>query len=119
MQDIPVVPSNAWYELTVPLAEADGSVSTIVFEFRWNFFNASWYMSVTQDNIELITGVRVVLGTYLGSRSRASFFRNGVIVAIDTSNQGREAGFDDFGTRVVLRRFTVYEVITGRGLTIV
>lgn len=119
MQDIPVIASNAWYDLTVPLSQADGSIVTTVFEFRYNFFNTSWYMSLTQDNVELVTGVRIVLGTYLGSRCRAQFFRRNVLVAIDTSGKGREATFDDFGTRVVLRHFTVYEVITGRGLTIV
>lgn len=116
MLDIPVIPSNAWYELTVPFDAPDG---TMVFEFRWNFRDASWYFNLSQeDGTRLVSGKRIVLGTYLGSRSRAPFFKRGVLVAIDTSNQGREAGFDDFGTRVVLRRFTAQEVMVGRGLLV-
>lgn len=119
--DIPLVPSVPWYDLEVPIADADGTVETFVFEVQWNFRDSSWYFQLRQDDgVILVSSVRIVLGTYLGSRSRAKFFRRGVLVAIDTANPpGRtvEAGFDDIGTRVVLRRFSVYEVMNGRGLT--
>lgn len=116
MFDIPVEVGNPWYELSVPFGAPDG---TMVFEFRWNFRDASWYFSLTQeDGVRLVSGKRIVLGTYLGSRCRAPFFKRGVLVAIDTSNTGGEATLDDFGKRVVLRRFTVQEVMIGRGIVL-
>ncbi len=119
MQDIPLIPSNAWYDLTVPVEEFDGSIVTMRFEIRWNFRNRSWYFTLFEDdNTLLISGVRMVLGTYLGSRCRAKFFRDGVLVMVDTSGKGVEAGFDDLGTRIVMRRFTVYEVMVGRGIAL-
>lgn len=114
-QDIPIVTSNPWHVLSVALRENSGDVVTWDFEFKWNYRNASWYFTLSQDNVVQAAGVRVVLGKYLGSRSRASFFFDSVLVAIDTSGKGVEAGLDDFGTRVVLRRFSVLEVILGRG----
>ena len=120
-QDIPVEPGNPWYELHVPLRESNQTVLTWDFEFTWNYRNKSWYFDLSRDNIVRCSGVRVVLGKYLGSRSRADFFRNSVLVAIDTApvgNVSREPGFDDFGTRVVLRRFNILEVITGRGFNL-
>lgn len=114
-QNIPVTPSDPWYELTVPLDDADGSSTPYTFEFRWNTIDKAWYFNLyEQDRTPIVHGVKVVLGMYLGRRSRHVFFKKGVLVAIDTSNKGREAGFDDFGTRVILRRYTVQDVIIGR-----
>lgn len=122
-QDVPLVPSNPWYDLTVPFNEPDGSITVVTFEVRWNFRNASWYFSLfSDDNTEICTGVRIVLGGYLGRRARVPFFKQSVLVAIDTASpapgRGREATFDDLGTRVVLRRFTVQEVMVGRGFVL-
>lgn len=120
-QDIPVTPSVPWYELTVPLDEPDGSIAVVTFEFRWNFRALAWYIQTLRDESGaiMISGVKIVLGAYLGSRCRNTFFKNGVLVAIDTAAKGgpsREATLDDFGKRVILRRYTVYEVLNGRGI---
>lgn len=117
-QDIPVEPSNPWYTLQVPLRESDGTVLTWDFEFLWDYRDKSWYFHLSRDNIIRMSGVRVVLGKYLGSRTRCDFTANSVLVAIDTApvrGVSREAGFDDFGKRVILRRYSILEVILGRG----
>jgi hypothetical protein len=120
-QDIPITPSDPWQEITVPLDDSDGSSTPYIFELKWNLRDLSWYLNIYEANgAVVITGVRVVLGMYLGRRSRHDFFRKGVLVAIDTAakkpGQGKEAGLDDFGTRVILRRYTAQEVVTGRAV---
>lgn len=116
-QNIPITPSDPWQEITVPLDDTDGSTTPYIFEIRWNPRESAWYLNLFEANGDpIITGIKIVLGMYLGRRSRHSFFRKGVLVAIDTSNQGKEAGLDDLGTRVVLRRYTAQEVVTGRAV---
>ncbi len=115
--DIPLIPSEPWYTLTVPLDNPEGDGTTAyVFVVRWNERDEHWYFDLLeQDNTAILTGVRIVLGTYLGRRSRHPLLRGGVFIAIDTTGEGRDAAFDDLGTRVVLRYFTVQDVMAGRG----
>lgn len=122
-QDIPLRPSEPWYRMTTPLADAPtpGTTTTYHFDFRWNVRDSSWYFDMLeQDETPIIQGVRVVLGMYLGRRSRHPFFRHNVIVAVNTSSargdDGREATLDDFGARVILRVFTAYDILIGRGV---
>lgn len=86
-----------------------------LFDVRWNARAASWYFDMFEaDETPIISGVRIVLGTYLGRRCTHDFFRRGVLVAVDTSGAGRDAGLDDLGARVQVRRYLAQEVIQGR-----
>jgi hypothetical protein len=116
-QNIPITPSDPWQQITIPLDDTDGSSTPYIFELRWNLREGAWYLNIFEANgSAIIHGVKVVLGMYLGRRSRHDLFRKGALVAVDTSRQGKEAGLDDFGTRVVLRRYTAQEIVTGRAV---
>lgn len=95
------------------------------FRARWNArdnydpetntSSGAWYFDVTDDTGEKIAvGIKVVLGVYLGRSINHPLFREGVLVAVDTSDQGREAGIDDFGTRVQVMRLSIAEVLSLR-----
>jgi hypothetical protein len=117
MQDIDITPGDAWQEITTPVDEGDGVINTYIFELKWNVWDSSWYLSLYEaDGTIIITGKRVVLGTYIGRRSRHPLLRKGVLVAVDTTRTGTEATLDDLGTRVKLRYFTTQEVMVGRNL---
>lgn len=113
--DIPLTPSEPWYTVTVPIDNPEGDGTTpYVFELRWNDFDASWYFHLSQvDGTAILTGVRIVLGMFLGRRSNHELLKNGVFIAIDTTGKGRDATFDDLGTRVLLRYYTVQDVMLG------
>lgn len=95
------------------------------FRARWNQrdnydpvtnkSSGAWYIDISDDTGEPIAvGIKVVLGTYLGRGINHPLFREGVLVAVDTSDQGREAGIDDFGTRVQVMRLSIAEVLSLR-----
>lgn len=74
------------------------------FSARWNSRAGQWRMDVFDaEGNAIIRGVAIVLGTYLGRTSTHRLFRNGVFVALDTTQTGTEATLDDLGTRVVVR----------------
>ena len=99
----PVTVSNT----SVALTSGDVTYSVV---HRWNARDASWYLDVFDEDARPIAcGLRVVLGAYLGGRIDHPLFRDGVLVAIDTSGAGREAAIDDLGTRVQLRYYEIRE----------
>jgi hypothetical protein len=87
-----------------------------VIDVRWNADDSSWYMDFFAEDGEtvLATGIRIVLGTYLGRHKWVPPFTAGVFVAYDLSGQRKDPGFDDLGTRVVVRYFTAEEVFAIR-----
>ncbi len=117
-QDIPLLTSDPWFRSTCPLDRLDGSQVTMSFDFKWNFRDQSWYFDVLDDSDRyVVSSVRLVRGIYLGRRSLHEVFRNGALVARSTvAGDTREAGFDDLGKRMVLRYFTVYDILVGRGV---
>lgn len=89
-----------------------------IVDGRWNGRDQAWYLDWYEVNLTpIIYGMKVVLGTFLGRRSNHKLFRDGVLVAVDLSGQGRDAGYDDLGTRVVLEWIPVLELL--RRLTVV
>lgn len=117
MQDIDVTPSEPWQEITATIDEGDGISNTYIFELKWNVCDSSWYLSLyEEDRTPIFTGKRLVLGVYIGRRSRHSLLRKGVLVLVDTTRKGVEATLDTLGTRCVLRYFTVQDVMAGRNL---
>lgn len=97
--EIPFQPSIGLYRFGTPIDD-----SSYVFDVRWNSRDAAWYFDVREaDLTPIVYGVKIVLGTYLGRRKNHRLFRRGVMVATDTTGQGREATFDDLGARVVVR----------------
>lgn len=117
-QDIPLLTSDPWFRSTCPLDRLDGSTITMSFDFKWNARDSSWYFDVLDASDKIVVGsVRFVRGVYLGRRCKHEIFRNGALAAVCTvANDRREAGFDDLGRRMLLRYFTVYDIMLGRGV---
>jgi len=98
-QQLPLVPSLPNYRFTTTL---DGT--SFVFDVRWNARDEAWYMDISDALASPIAlGMKVVLGTLLGSRVSDARFPAGIFFAADLSNQGLDAGFDDLGARVVVQ----------------
>jgi hypothetical protein len=76
----------------------------------------AWYFDVseldgTPGGTPVATGVKVVLGVFLARTTRHPLTRRGVLYALDTTGQGREATFDDLGWRVLLLWIPEVEVL--------
>lgn len=105
IQLIPVQQSEPNYRIGITLKGV-----AYWFDFRWNASDPArpsappgWYLDVYDASERAIwTGIRIVCGTYLGRACNSAPFIDGVLVAYDTSRKGLDAGFDDFGTRVLL-----------------
>lgn len=83
---------------------------------RWNAIDAAWYMDVReQDDSPIVSGAKLVLGVYVGRQSTHDLFLRGAFFLVDTANtdgtKGREATFDDLGTRVVLSYWLHNEIL--------
>lgn len=104
---LPITPSNPFYEFSTPV---DGVAYW--FRFRWNSRLELWHMDVLEeDKTPIITGVTIVLGAYLGRASVHKLFMNNIFVARAPKKDFREAGFDDFGARVLLYVFSRDEAV--------
>lgn len=117
-QDIPLINSDPWFRSTTSLDRPDGTTITLSFDFKWNARDSSWYFDMLDesDNV-IVQSLRFVRGIYLGRRVNHEIFRNGAFVAFCTvDNDDREAGFNDLGTRMVLRYFTALDILIGRGV---
>lgn len=103
---LPFVPSVPFYTFTTTI---EGE--PYLFKVRWNSRDSAWYFDVLTDDGEVLReGIKVVLGAYLGRVSTERFFETGVLWAIDTTSQAKEATFDDIGTRVEIRYYSALEV---------
>lgn len=104
---LPFIPSVAAYEFS---ADIDGV--SYLFDVRWNSRDQAFYFNLFEDDGEPIAyGLKVVLGTLIGETTPHGLFRNGIIVAVDTTQESREATFDDLGTRVQVRYIPVAEYL--------
>lgn len=77
----------------------------------------AWYFDVADSTgVKFATGIKVTLGTYLGRSVDHPLFRDGVLVAVDLSGDGRDPGLDDFGEgkRVQVMRLSKAEVLSLR-----
>lgn len=114
---LPFRPSIGNYRFGTTLGQA-----SYIFDVRWNSRDnidrktgqpmGAWYMDLRAENLKPIAfGVKLVLGAYLGRRVNHQLFRNGVLVAQDTTNAGRDATYDDLGVRVLIKYIPVTELV--------
>lgn len=109
--ELPFVPSLANYRVGTTIEGA-----SYIFDARYNSRTKAFYLDVRDISATLIiAGIKVVLGAYLGRRSTHQLFRNGVLVAVDLSDQKREATLDDFGVRVVIEYIPVLDLMVRLG----
>jgi len=93
---VPFIPSIPNYRFATVLDS-----QTFIFDVRWNGRNNSWYFDLLNEDEEPIrNNVRVVLGALLSIRATAEDSPLGIMQALDSSQSGAEAGFDDLGDRV-------------------
>ena len=108
---LPFRGSLAAYDFSTTIGSA-----TYTFLVGWNYRENAWYVSITDaDNNVVISSVKLCLGAFLGRTAAAPPFTDGVLVAIDTNSindGGVEAGFDDLGSRVVIRYVETADLLT-------
>jgi hypothetical protein len=108
---LPFRGSVAVYDFSTTIGSA-----TYTFLVGWNYRENAWYMNITDaDNNVIINSVKLCLGAFLGRTAAVSPFTDGVLVAIDRNainDGGVEAGFDDLGTRVVIRYVETADLLT-------
>ena len=105
-QILPLTPSVPSYGFATVL----GGV-TVLIDVRWNGRDAAWYLDLyAEDETPIRHGIKVLLGSPMGRRSISPLFPRGALIVVDTSGAGRDAGFDDLGTRVVVAFFTIAEL---------
>lgn len=105
-ESLPLFPSEPNYRVSVVLAG-----TLYVLDVRWNGRDEAWYLDVsTEDGNPIRTGIKVVLGALLGGRVVSDDFPLGVFQAVDTTNAGAEAGFDDLGDRVQIYFYSFDEL---------
>lgn len=95
---IPFTSSDNNYRLVIPLGGTN-----YLFDVRWNSRDSAWYISIlTEDEVPIGSGLKLVLGARLGRHNPHPFFKEHTLVVLDTSGEDRDAGYDDLGARVVL-----------------
>lgn len=79
--------------------------------FDWNVRDEHWSMTIRDKNENvLVAGIKIIADYELISMYRYLDIPQGYLVAADTSGQGLDPGFDDFGTRVLLMYFSPDEI---------
>lgn len=110
----PTAAQRQFLVLTNGLYRVGTSIADVpyLFDVRWNVRAAAWFMDIREQNeTPIAMGIKIVLGAYLGRRCQHALFRDGVFVAEDTTNQGREATFDDLGSRVIVKYIPAVELV--------
>lgn len=111
---IPFAPSIANYTMLVTLGVGNAPTQ-YKFVVHWNARDLAWYLDVlAADETPIYNGIKIVLGSYLGVKCTDPLFRYGAFVAIDTTAQSKDAGFDDLGARVIVKYYTSAELIADR-----
>lgn len=101
------VPSDPNYRFSTALGDA-----TYIFDVRWNESDSAWYFDMLEvDETPIVTGAKIVLGTYFGRRSTHPFFISNILTAVDTGADNLDPGYDDLGTRVEIWHYTTDELM--------
>lgn len=106
---VPFQPSIPNYQFSTVLDSY-----TVTFDVLWNARDNAWYFDLYDSDLTPIAfGIKVVLGVNLGRKSTDPFFQQNLLRAFDTSGQGIDAGIDDLGARVIVRRYSIAEILYG------
>lgn len=95
---IPLAPGVYNYTFGVALDNIQYSMHVY-----WNDKDAAWFFDLsTAAGRAIATGIKIVLGAFLGRTINEAPFSTGVIAAVDSSGAEKDAGLDDMGSRVLL-----------------
>ena len=98
VQQLPLVGSLAFQTFGTTLGS-----TPYVMNWYWNTRDSAWYFDLLDQNeSQIVSGVKVVLGIPLARRCIDPRGPDGVLIAGDLSGQGLDATLDDLGTRVVV-----------------
>jgi hypothetical protein len=110
-EQVSLVPSVAQYELRTDLEGAEYTL-----KMRYADRLGVWLMDLEDENGEpIITGAWCLLNVRLLKGNTVATRPPGDLVFVSTSQDGREATFDNMGTRVELIYLTAAEVVEGYG----
>jgi hypothetical protein len=110
---LPFEPSRGAYEFTTRIEDAE-----YFFFVRWNAHKlGGWYFDIADETGAaerprrlIARGLKIVLGIAIGRWIQHPLFAGGAFIAIDTTQSGRDAGYDDLGKRVEVRYYTLDEL---------
>lgn len=107
--ELAFTPSDGNYRFSQTLGTAKGEFS-YTFDVRWNTRDNAWRFDMYDPSgILMVAGVKIVLNVPLGRRSTHPFFNRDAIVAMDTSLENLDPGFDDIGPGRRVRVFHMTE----------
>lgn len=105
-QQLPLIPTTPNYRVGTTL-----NGTNVVLDIRWNARDGAWYMDIlTEDEVAIAYGVKIVLGTLLGGRVVSALFPRGYMMASDLTGAGSDAGLDELGERIQVLFFEPDEV---------
>lgn len=80
--------------------DLDGAEYTL--GFRWNFRDSFWYLSISNADGPIVSGVKITVGTDLLANVPHEDAPPGELVATDTSGADSEPAINELGDRVRL-----------------
>ena len=104
--ELPLEPSNPNQRFSTTLDSEE-----FVLDVHWNERAAAWFMNIyAVDGTLIAGGLKLVIGTLIGSRATSAKFPKGYFVVADTSGQRKDATLDDLGTRVGVAFYSYVDV---------
>mgnify|MGYP001589663758 CR=1 FL=1 len=106
---LPLITSATNYRLSIPFG--DEVFAALV---RWNSRDEAFYMDLREgDGTPVLLGMKLVLGGNLGVRKNHRFFSRNLLRVVDSSDEDRDAGYDDLNSRVWVMHMTFDEIVNG------
>jgi hypothetical protein len=107
------MPQRVAFEPTTPHYRFGTVIDGVqyIIDARWNGRDGAWYFDLLlSDETIILSGIKIVLGALLGSRSANASAPAGYFFAGDSSGDNRDAGLDDLGHRVFVYFYTDAEM---------
>ena len=104
---IPFIPEEFNYSVSTVLDDTE-----FTFDVYWNGRDEAWYFDLSDADGIIRSGIKIMLGSFLGRRSVDPRYPNGTLVASDLSNEGVDATFQDIGVRVVVFFYSADEILS-------
>lgn len=106
---VPLTPSVAHYEFKTDLEDAEYTIKVRYFDRL-----GTWFLDLSDaSGDKILTGAACLLNVHLLKGNTHPNRPAGDLVFVATSQDGQEASFDDFGTRVQLVYLSPDEIAAG------
>lgn len=105
--EVPLKKGLPFFDLQVELESV-----TYTLTLRWNERAARWFLDVADVTGEVLhLGGMCVVADFPIAPHITGREPRGALIFVDTSGEGLDPGFEDLGERVVLRYYTVAELL--------